>query len=116
LAERVGARYIETMASVEDTLNRFRYVIAEQTKALKELRAENERLNAIIAQSADAMTCLQAIYTDDSVKPEVRAAAAKAALAYQRPKISVQAYTNVTSLAQRLDGAQAKVIEHDPAA
>jgi hypothetical protein len=104
------------MASVKDTLDRFRFVIAEQTKTLNEQAAEIERLNAVIAQSSDAMTCLQAIYTDDSVKPEVRAAAANAALAYQRPKISVQAYTNVTSLAQRLDGVQAKVIEHDPAA
>jgi hypothetical protein len=104
------------MASAEDTLARFRYVVAEQTKALNELRAENERLTAIIAQSADAMTCLQAIYTDESVKPEVRAAAAKAALAYQRPKVSIQGYANVTSLAQRLDGIQPKLIEHEPAA
>jgi len=52
------------------------------------------------------MTCLQAIYTDESVKPEVRAAAAKAALAYQRPKVSVQA------LAARLD--QARLIEVEP--
>jgi hypothetical protein len=74
-------------------------------------RATQRHTSAIPAPSAH-----QTIYTDDSVKPEVRAAAANAALAYQRPKISVQAYTNVTSLAQRLDGVQAKVIEHDPAA
>jgi hypothetical protein len=53
-------------------------VVAEQTKALKELRAENERLPMITAQSADAMTCLQAIYIDPDIKPEIRAAAAKA--------------------------------------
>jgi len=53
-------------------------VVAEQTKALKELRAENERLPMVTAQSADAMTCLQAIYTDPDIKPEIRAAAAKA--------------------------------------
>jgi len=102
------------MASVEDTLNRFRYVVAEQTKALKELRAENERLQMVIAQSADAMTCLQAIYTDPSIKPEIRAAAAKAVLPHQRPKLSIQGYANVTSLAQRLDAPRTKVIEHDP--
>jgi hypothetical protein len=102
------------MASVEDTLNRFRYVIAEQTKALKELRAENERLAAIIAQSADAMTVLQAVYTDPTIKAEIRVAAAKAVLPHQRPKLSVQGYMNVGSLAQRLDSAPAKVIEHQP--
>ena len=103
------------MASVEDTLNRFRYVVAEQTKALKELRAENERLQMVIAQSGDAMTVLQMIFTDTSIKPEIRAAAAKAALPHQHPRVTVQAYTNVTSLAQRLDGARPKVIEHsDP--
>ena len=84
------------MANVEETLARFRYVIAEQTKALKELRAENERLQTVIAQGADAMTCLQAIYTDPSIKPEIRAAAAKAALPHQRPKLSIQGYANVT--------------------
>jgi hypothetical protein len=106
------------MANVEETLARFRYVIAEQTKALKELRAENERFQAenerfqmVIAQSADAMTCLQAIYTDPSIKPEVRAAAAKAVLPHQHPKLSIQGYANVTTLAQRLDGARAKAIE-----
>ena len=103
------------MATDENLLNRFRYVVKQQIKAIDELKAENERLQAIIAQSADAMTCLQAIYTDESVKPEVRAAAAKAALAYQRPKVSVQAYANVTSLAQRLDGIQPKLIEREPA-
>ena len=104
------------IAQREHTLNRFRYVIAEQTKALKELRAENERLQMVIAQSADAMTCLQAIYTDPSIKPEIRAAAAKAVLPHQRPKLSMQGYFNVTSLAQRLDGAQqAKVIEQPKA-
>jgi len=99
------------MAHVEETLARFRYVIAEQTKALKELRAENERLQMVIAQSADAMTCLQAIYTDPSIKPEIRAAAAKAVLPHQHPKLSIQGYANVTTLAQRLDDARAKVIE-----
>src|SRR5262249_7480720 len=102
------------MTNVEETLARFRYVIAEQTKALKELRAENERLQMVIAQSADAMTCLQAIYTDPDIKPEIRAAAAKAVLPHQRPKLSMQGYFNVSSLAQRLDGAQqANVIEHE---
>ena len=102
------------MASVEDTLNRFRYVVAEQTKALNELRAENERLQMVTAQSADAMTCLQAIYTDPSNKPEIRAAAAKAVLPHQRPKLSIQGYANVTSLAQRLNAPRTKLIEQDP--
>ena len=100
----------------EDLLNRFRYVVAEQTKALKELRAENERLQAIIDQSADAMVCLQSIYTDPDIKPEIRAAAAKAVLPHQHPKVTVLGYANMTSLARRLDEARPKVIEHDPAA
>lgn len=104
------------MADDENLLNRFRYVIAEQTKVLNEQRAEIERLQAVIAQSADAMTCLQSIYTDPSIKAEIRAAAAKAVLPHQHPKITVLGYANVTSLAQRLDGARPKVIEHDPAA
>ena len=92
------------MANVEETLARFRYVVSEQTKALKELRPENERLQTVIAQSADAMTCLQAIYTDPGIKPEIRAAAAQAVLPHQHPKLSIQGYANVTTLAQRLDG------------
>jgi hypothetical protein len=98
----------------EQLLTRFRYVVAEQTKALKELRAENERLQAVIDQSADAMTCLQSIYTDASIKPEIRAAAAKAVLPHQHPKLTMLGYANMTSLAARLDGAKAKVIEHKP--
>ena len=63
------------------------------------------------AQSADAMTCLQAIYTDESVKPEVRAAAAKAALAYQRPKVSVQA---LAARASRNGGNRSKLVAPKP--
>src|SRR5262249_27868949 len=103
----------QEIAQREHTLNRFRYVVAEQIKALNELRAENERLQMVIAQSADAMTCLQAIYTDPEIKPEIRAAAAKAVLPHQRPKLSMQGYFNVSSLAQRLD--EARVIEHPKA-
>jgi hypothetical protein len=73
------------MANDADTLARFRFVVAEQTKALNELRAENERLQMVIAQSADSLTVLQAIYTDPSIKPEIRAAAAKAVLPHQHP-------------------------------
>jgi hypothetical protein len=98
----------------EDLLNRVRYVVAEQIKAIDQLKAENERLQTIIAQSADAMTILQAVYTDPTIKPEIRVAAAKAVLPHQRPKLSIQGYANVTSLAQRLDEARPKVIEHDP--
>jgi hypothetical protein len=67
------------MADDKQLLNRFRYVVAEQIKAIDQLKAENERLQAIIAQSADAMIYLQAIYTDETIKPEIRAAVAKAA-------------------------------------
>jgi hypothetical protein len=31
-----------------------------------------------------------------------------------RPKLTINAYTNVVSLAQRLDSAQPKTIEHEP--
>ena len=55
--------------------------------------------------------CLQAIYTDPGIKREIRAAAAKAVLPHQYPKLSIQGYANVTALAQRLDGVRAKVIE-----
>ena len=103
------------MATDENLLNRFRHVVKEQIKAIDELKAENERLKSAIEQSGDAMVVLQAIFTDESIKPEIRAAAAKAALAHQRPKVTVQAYANVTSLAARLDqGREAKLIEHDP--
>jgi hypothetical protein len=40
------------MANVEETLARFRYVIAEQTKALNEQRAEIDPLQMVIAQTA----------------------------------------------------------------
>ena len=108
-----SSRYIECMAD-EDLLNRFRFVIAEQTKALKERNAEIERLNAVIERSADALTVLQSIYTDPSIKPEIRTAAAKAVLPHQHPKVTVLGYANMNSLARRLDEARPKVIEHDP--
>ena len=100
------------MADDEHLLNRFRYVVAQQIKPIDQLKAENERLQTTIAQSADAMTILQAVYTDPTIKPEIRVAAAKAVLPHQRSKLSIQA--NVTSLALRLDEARPKVIEHDP--
>src|SRR5947199_10846826 len=98
-----GDAIFQCMANVEETLARFRYVIAEQTKALNEQRAEIERLQMVIAQSADAMTCLQAIYTDPNIKAGIRAAAAKAVLPHQHPKVTVLGYANMTSLARRLD-------------
>ncbi len=104
------------MTDIEQKLAQFRLVIAEQTKLIGELRAENERLQKIVDQNADAMVCLQMIYTDPSIKPEVRAAAAKAVLPFQQPRISISA--NIGFLAQRLDDAngvrRAKLIAQGP--
>jgi hypothetical protein len=95
----------------EDKLARFRHVVAEQIRVIRELREENARLQTIVAQSADAMTVLQQLYADPTVRADIRVQAAKAVLPFQVPKVSIHASL---SLAQRLDGAQARVIEHDP--
>jgi hypothetical protein len=87
---------------------------------LTQLRAENQRLVDWINGDADALTTLQRTYLDPKTSTSDRIKAAGAAIAYERPKLSVQVHVGPAQLGERLDQAKAmktiepKVIEHQP--
>jgi hypothetical protein len=103
----------EIIAAQKQTIARAEYIVREQIAEIDRLRAENNRLVAWINGDADALTALQAIYNDTNTSEGNRIRAAASALPFERPKIVIQGYANVTSLAQRLDSAHPKLIEHD---
>jgi hypothetical protein len=85
---------------------------------LAQLRAENQRLVDWINGDADALTTLQRTYLDPKTSTTDRIKAAGAAIAYERPKLSVSVHVGPALLGERLDAARAmktidpKVIEH----
>jgi len=85
---------------------------------LAQLRTENQRLIDWIMGEADALTTLQRTYLDPKTLTSDRIKAAGAAIAYERPKLSVQLHVGPALLGDRLDAAKAmktidpKVIEH----
>jgi hypothetical protein len=102
-----------------DLIARQRFIIQEQMKEIDRLRAKIDRLQVAAAQRADAMACLMEIYTDPSIKPEIRAKAAQAVLPFQRPKLTVAVRTDAAVLTRvlrdaELEDQKAKTIEHDP--
>lgn len=95
-------------------LARAEYVVKLQMAEIDRLRAEVDRLLGWINGDGDALTALQSIYLNPDESSANRVKAASAAIGFERPKVVIQGYANVTSLARRLDGAHAKVIEHQP--
>src|SRR6516225_5321305 len=85
---------------------------------LAQLRDENKRLVDWINGDADALTTLQRTYLDPKTSTTDRIKAAGAAIAYERPKLSVSVHVGPALLGERLDAARAmktidpKVIEH----
>ena len=105
-----------TAESTEQKLNRFECVIRLQMAEIDKLRAENKRLLDWIMGDADALTTLQRTYLDPKTLTSDRIKAAGAAIAYERPKLSVQLRVGPAVLGERLDAARPiKTIEHDPA-
>ena len=110
----------------QELLDRCEYTIKYQMAEIDRLRAELERrdeelkqLIAWIDGDADALACLQRTYMDPKTSTTDRIKAAASAIAYERPKISVQLHVGPAVLGQRLDQAKAmktiepKVIEHE---
>jgi hypothetical protein len=103
----------EIVARQKNELARAEYVVKAQMAEIDRLRAEIDRLTAWINGDADALTTLQSVYLDPEQSAANRIKAASSAIGFERPKLVVQGYANVTSLAQRLDqGRQPRVIEH----
>jgi len=113
----------------QELLDRCEYTIKYQMQEIDRLRAELERrddelkqLLAWINGDADALACLQRTYMDPNISTTDRIKAAGAAIAYERPKLTVQLRVGPAVLGKRLDQArpmktiEPKVIEHDPAA
>jgi hypothetical protein len=87
---------------------------------LAQLRAEVKRLVDWINGDSDALTTLQRTYLDPRTTTADRIKAAGAAIAYERPKLSVQLHVGPAVLGERLDQAKTmkmiepKLIEHQP--
>lgn len=104
----------EIITQQKQTIARADYIIREQIKRIDELQKEVDRLTTWIQGDSDALTALQAVYNDPEASEGNRIKAAASALPFERPRVVIQGYANVTSLAQRLDSARPKVIEHSP--
>ena len=113
----------------QELLDRYEYTLKYQRDEIDRLRAELERqdeelkqLLAWINGDSDALTTLQRTYMDPRISTPDRIKAAGAAIAYERPKLSVQVPVGPSVLSERLaqarsiKAAEPKVIEHDPAA
>jgi hypothetical protein len=97
-------------------LDRLRPIAAEvvQVRAERDrLRAEVAGLVAFIQGDADALGCLQAIYSNPRTSEANRIRAASSALAFERPKLSVVATGAIPSLARILRD-EPKLIEAKP--
>ena len=73
---------------------------------LTQLRAENKRLVDWILGDSDALTTLQRTYLDPETSTSDRIKAAGAAIAYERPKLSVQVHVGPALLGERLAAAR----------
>jgi hypothetical protein len=97
-------------------IQRCGYVIRRQMAVIKEQRAEIDRLVSWIQGDADALRCLQAVYNDPAASDNNRIKAAAAAIAFERPKLTVNVkVAGPALLGDRLDNARAmKVINPQP--
>ena len=106
-----GACYIRTMTDQEiiaqqkQTIARAKYVVKAQMEEIEKLRAEIDLLLSWIRGDRDALVALQEVYNDPEQSPANRVKAASSALPYERPRVVITGYANMTSLAQRLDSA-----------
>jgi hypothetical protein len=83
---------------------------------IERLRAEIKQLVDWIMGDRDALSCLQAIYNNPAAAEGSRIKAAAAAIAFERPKLTVRVQmAGPALLGDRLDGARAiKVINPEP--
>jgi hypothetical protein len=106
------------MESPQQKLDRFECVIKLQMTEIDKLRAEVQRLVDWIMGDTDALTTLQSVYQNPASSEANRVKAAGAAIAYERPKLTVQLRVGPAVLGERLDQArpmktiEPKVIDH----
>ena len=113
----------------QELLDRYEFTLKYQKTEIDRLRAELERRDEELTQllawingDSDALVTLQRIYMDPNTSTPDRIKAAGQAVAYERPKLSVQLRVGPSVLSERLararsiKAAESKVIEHDPAA
>jgi hypothetical protein len=74
--------------TAEQKLTRYEYVIDAQMTEIDKLRAEVQRLLNWVLGSADAHTCLQAVYNDPNASEANRVKAAAASLPFEKPKLT----------------------------
>jgi hypothetical protein len=95
-----------TIAELDSAL----HLMLDENEALRieltQLRAENKRLVDWINGDSDALTTLQRTYLDPETSTSDRIKAAGAAIAYERPKLSVQVHVGPGLLGERLDAAR----------
>jgi hypothetical protein len=99
-------------------LDRMEYALKCQVEEINRLRAELERrdaelthLLAWVNEDCDALTILQRIYLDHNATTPDRIKAAGAAIAYERPKLTLSMQIGPALLGQRLDRARMKTVE-----
>ena len=101
------------------------HTMLDENEALRaerdQLRMEIDRLVSWINGDHDALHCLQSIYNDAGVAEGSRIKAAAAAIAFERPKLSVSVQVSGPGvLGERLDQRQTMktvnppLIEHQP--
>jgi len=101
------------------------HTVLDENEALRaerdQLRMEIDRLVSWINGDHDALHCLQSIYNDAGVAEGSRIKAAAAAIAFERPKLSVSVQVSGPAvLGERLDQSQTMktvnppLIEHQP--
>lgn len=110
------------MDSVKAKLDKYEYIIRAQMTEIDKLRTEVKRLVDWINDDSDALTCLQAVYSNPASSEGNRIKAAAAALPFERPKVSVSVSVRGPAvLGERLDQARTiktvdppPLIEHEP--
>jgi hypothetical protein len=69
-------------------VERLEHALRAQIAEMDKLRTENQRLLDWILGSADAHTCLQAVYNDPNASEANRVKAAAASLPFEKPKLT----------------------------
>jgi hypothetical protein len=106
----------QSQTDAQQHIQQCEYVIRKQMDVIKQQRAEIDRLVSWIQGDRDALTCLQTVYNDPAASDSNRVKAAAAAVAYERPKVTVSVrVAGPALLGERLDNARAmKVINPQP--
>ena len=110
---------MDAQTNLRQYIDRLEHALRAQMDKINELRTENKRLVDWIMGDSDALTCLQAVYTNPASSEGNRIKAAAASLPFERPKLSVSvAVHGPAILGERLDAMKTinppKVIDHQP--